>query len=477
MKQAGTSVALAGLVCALSWAGCKGSDADGAVGSTAATGVWCGVSPVGMTTRLLILGDGLIDGVYTAASGCTNVVLTGDSGGLRGAITSANDSNISGSLVDIGFADGDTETIKFSGSVSAKKSASLNVTIPGVGSGNMTLSYDSAFDGTLPLSSVAGTYTIKTGSLIPGGTTTQPYTLIIDADGTVTMLQTSGCSASGTVQSRSDVAALDLDITFTGNCIMSSGTHATGVIGRGFVGSSTDKHLDIEGHPAGSSFSTPGFLLTALLSGPPPTPKDAGTDSGGTTPPVGPLCYGDSAAGAIKGTCTTKYPGGMCTSQEINDLYAACIGGTSSYDKCIAAETSPSCDECLEGANRSTDIPAVFQIINETTISTSVSAEVCFFMQLRMPECALPFQNYDYCRSVACQSFLDDDDAYNNCWDQAKRGACLSSFSAVPIDCMNADNALKATDPAYTACTGTNPSSFESVFKATANVLCVTGAP
>jgi hypothetical protein len=127
----------------------------------------------------------------------------------------------------------------------------------------MTMGYVPSFGGTLPVSSVAGTYKINAGNSIPGGQTREQYTLVINANGTVTMPQTSGCSATGTVQSRTDVAALDLDITFTGNCIMPSGTHATGYVGHNFVSRGYD-HLDIAGYKAGAPLNAQGFLLSAL---------------------------------------------------------------------------------------------------------------------------------------------------------------------------------------------------------------------
>lgn len=249
-----------------------GGSGGGSSGTVAAgvAGVWCGIAPTGRTTQIVVFSNGLVYGVYTNASGgCSNVATTGSpnvdgvsgAGGLRGNISSVNGSNVSGTSVQIGFAYGDTQTINFSGSFVSKSSMSLNLT--GATPGTMTMAYQSRFDGTLPLSSVAGTYKINAGNSIPGGQTNEQYTFVINANGTVTMPQTSGCSASGTAQSRTDVAALDLDITFTGNCIMPSGTHATGYIGHNFVSRSYD-HLDIVGSKVGAPLNAQGFFLSAL---------------------------------------------------------------------------------------------------------------------------------------------------------------------------------------------------------------------
>jgi len=246
-----------------------GSTGGGTVAAEAA-GVWCGIAPTGRTTQFVVFSNGLVYGVYTNASGgCSNVATTGSpnvdgvsgAGGLRGNISSASGSNLSGTVVQIGFAYGDMQTITFNGSFVSRSSMSLNLS--GGTRGTMTMGYVQSFGGTLPLSQVAGTYKINAGNSIPGGQTKEQYTLVIGADGTVTMPVTSGCSARGTAQSRTDVAALDLDITFTGNCIMPSGTHATGYIGHNFVSRGYD-HLDIVGSKVGAPLTAQGFFLSAL---------------------------------------------------------------------------------------------------------------------------------------------------------------------------------------------------------------------
>jgi hypothetical protein len=188
-------------------------------------------------------------------------------------------------------------------------------------------------------------------------------------------------------------------------------------------------------------------------------PEDSGPES----------CYDESAALAIPETWTANFPGGKCTDEQLTTLIADCFEGQDTA-KCTATqEAAPDCSTCVLGSNEDAiDVPA---FISTSGGNGFISLYACISVAKGKPECAKPFTEYFFCTGTACGSCTPNSAEDTACSTEADQGICGQNIT-ISDDCATMLQAVDKTDPAYTACVGTDGL---SSLKLTAKQLCVTG--
>jgi hypothetical protein len=183
-------------------AGCGGGDSGGSgLGGVSAgnnAGAWNGTTGDGRGLFALTFADGSTWAVYSTVA--DDAVIAGAvQGTLNGAAT---DFNFEGSAINQGTLTATvTPRASISGSVNAPpRTLSFSGT------------YDTAFEATPSLSTVAGTFTGQ--ALVAGGR--EAATVRVTSAGGVSGSSVSGCTYSGNAAARSDGNAYDVTINFNG---------------------------------------------------------------------------------------------------------------------------------------------------------------------------------------------------------------------------------------------------------------------
>lgn len=182
-------------------------------------------------------------------------------------------------------------------------------------------------------------------------------------------------------------------------------------------------------------------------------------------PPV-PACYKEGDAIGLVGTAPTRTPG-LCSTTQIADFEAVCLGSGSASAACTAAiAANRACARCLFGAltgddASTTPIGAMVSVGADTT----PNIEGCAGLVLGRPECGLALAKANVCVSSACATCsASDDDA---CRSAAETRICLSTVDAACAAAVNAAAAFWAP-----TCKGANLS---DTYRKVAQELC--GAP
>lgn len=182
--------------------------------TTTAEGFWEGKSAAGYDVALAVLENGETWGIYSK------------NGALYGALhgsTNSKDGKLTGSGNDFDLLSGAVRSSSYSGTYTAKTSLQAQM-----GGATFSGSYDANYDKPASLSTLTGAYR-GAGAATNAGT--QSLSVTIASSGAISVSESLGCSASGTVQPRaSGKNVFDLSIKFSGtSCALGDGATATGV--------------------------------------------------------------------------------------------------------------------------------------------------------------------------------------------------------------------------------------------------------
>ncbi len=211
----------------------------------------------------------------------------------------------------------------------------------------------------------------------------------------------------------------------------------------------------------GGGTATDAPTTTATGTGTTPRPDGGGKDAA----PAG--CYDEQAALALTGTAPTK-GAGKCTTAQITDLKAKCLGSGSAADCTAFLDANKDCGRCVLGAlkgddPKTTPIGALIPV-SETSVSPNIGS--CAALVIGKPECALKVAQEVTCLNSACDS-CSDQASDTACQNQAATGVCKDVIDAA------CDKAI--TDAAaqwQPICRGTN---FDDTYPKVAEFLCGAG--
>lgn len=212
-------ITLLGIAIALSAISC-GNETLEVTSATTAEGLWFGTTSTNRTLTAAVLNDGTYYFFYSATANPNQVA-----GVIQGTGTSNKGSFTSSNTKDFGIG-----TTVLDATISATYNASrfLNGSIIYSGGSTVTFtsSFNSAYNTTPTVASLAGVYTGQAGS--SGGVQTASITAA--TDGTFTGTEQSGCTFTGTVTARSRGNVFDQSITFGGAPCIFAGRTFQGIV-------------------------------------------------------------------------------------------------------------------------------------------------------------------------------------------------------------------------------------------------------
>jgi hypothetical protein len=214
---------LLGIALALSASGCGGqtSDQTSALASAnTAEGLWAGTTNTNRTLTAAVLDDGTYYFFYSAAANPNQIagVIQGTGASNNGSFTSPNTKDFG-----IGVA---AQDATISADIGARQFLNGSIAYLGAGTVTFTSSYNTAYDTTPTVASLAGVYTGQAGS--SGGV--QAATVTAAADGTFTGIEQSGCTFTGTVTARTRGNIFDQSIAFGGAPCFFAGSTFQGIV-------------------------------------------------------------------------------------------------------------------------------------------------------------------------------------------------------------------------------------------------------
>jgi hypothetical protein len=204
---------LLGMALAVTLGGCGGDDDSNSPSTPAPTansaeGLYSGSTNTNRTLTNVVLDDGTYYLFYSVPANPALLagVIQGNGTSNNGSFTSANakDFNTGGSGV---------LSATIAATYAERQSLNGSVTYPGPSVTSFTSTYDTAYDTTPTLASLAGTYTGQAGSSAEG---VQSATVTVTATGAFTGIEADGCTFSGTASPRSRGNIFDQSVTFGG---------------------------------------------------------------------------------------------------------------------------------------------------------------------------------------------------------------------------------------------------------------------
>jgi hypothetical protein len=211
-------ITLLGIAIALSASGC-GDQTPVLTSANTAEGLWFGTTNTNRTLTAAVLDDGTYYFFYSVSANPNQIA-----GVIQGTGASNNGSFASPNTKDFGIG-----VTVLDATISANYAARqfLNGSIPYSGAGTVTFtsSYNTAYDTTPTVASLAGVYTGQAGT--SGDVQTTTVTAL--ADGTYTGNEQNGCTFTGkvTVRTRGDI--FDQNITFGGAPCFFAGSTFQGI--------------------------------------------------------------------------------------------------------------------------------------------------------------------------------------------------------------------------------------------------------
>ncbi|NTV10399.1 MAG: hypothetical protein HGA47_06440 [Zoogloea sp.] len=185
-----------------------GSSAPAANNSTpsGAQGLWVGTTADNRTLSGIVLSDGTFYMLYSFVGNPASIagVIQGNGSTLSSSISSSN-------AKDFNFEGNGILPVTVSASFTAKTSLNGSVSYTNT-TNTFTSTYDTDYDATPSLATLAGSYSAQV--TVSGGT--QTATLTIATNGAISG-NVSGCAISGTAVPRSDGNVYDTSVTFNGS--------------------------------------------------------------------------------------------------------------------------------------------------------------------------------------------------------------------------------------------------------------------
>ena len=200
-----------GMALAVTVGGCGGdndSNSPPAPASSSAEGVYSGSTNTNRTITNVVLDDGTYYFFYSVPA---NPALL--AGVVQGNGTSNNGSFTSANAKDFNTEGPSVLSATIAASYAERQSLNGSITYPGPSVTSFTSPYDTAYDTTPTLASLAGTYTGQAGSSAQG---VQSATVTVTATGAFTAVEADGCTFSGTASPRSRGNIFDQSVTFGG---------------------------------------------------------------------------------------------------------------------------------------------------------------------------------------------------------------------------------------------------------------------
>lgn len=205
-------------------AGCGGgSDSPNPSASTSAKnpeGLWTGTTSNGRTATLIVLSDGTYWNFYSAM-GNSAVIAGAEEGNstfTNGSLSSSN--GIDANLEGLGVTD-------FTASGKYVEKSTLTVTDTFTGGTTVTFNgtYDTDYDSTPSLATIAGTYSGTSATL--AGYDSQVVT--VSSAGAFSGTSAAGCSFIGTVSPRTDGNVYNVSVTFGGGICSNATNTVNGI--------------------------------------------------------------------------------------------------------------------------------------------------------------------------------------------------------------------------------------------------------
>lgn len=244
----------AAILCAsaLILTGCGGDDSDtGAPTTTSeAAGLWVGITDTNRAISGLVLDDGTF---YVLYSQIGNPALIG--GIVQGHSTSSNGSFTSTDARDFSLEGLGVLDATISASYSARQSFNGTVMYTTGGAATFTSNYDSQYDLTPSLTTLAGTYTGQVAVSVGA----EDAVVTVSDTGAVTGIGASGCTITGSASPRSSGNVYNLSITFGGAPCYYAGQTLSGIAY--YDSDPSDKRLYAA---APNAARTGGFLFVGM---------------------------------------------------------------------------------------------------------------------------------------------------------------------------------------------------------------------
>ena len=191
-----------------------------------AEGLWRGTLNPSRTLNAAVLDDGTYYFLYSAVGDPAQL-----GGVIQGSGSSSNGTFNSSDAKDFGIGVA-TRDAAVSASFGARQFLNGSVTYTAGGTQSFSSSYNTAYDTTPSLASLAGVYQGQAGSSVGS----QLATMIVQFDGTFSGSEADGCTFSGAMTARVRGNMFDLTMTFGGSpCLFGSAT----LRGATFVDSAT----------------------------------------------------------------------------------------------------------------------------------------------------------------------------------------------------------------------------------------------
>lgn len=202
-----------GMALAVTMGGCGGgNDSNSPPGpaptASSAEGLYSGSTDTHRTMTNVVLNDGTYYFFYSVPA---NPALL--AGLVQGTGTSNNGSFTSATAKDFNVEGHGVLSATIAASYAERQSLHGSISYPGPSVTTFTSTYDTAYDTTPTLASLAGTYTGQASSSAQG---VQSATVTVTATGAFSAVEADGCTFSGTASPRSRGNIFDQSVTFGG---------------------------------------------------------------------------------------------------------------------------------------------------------------------------------------------------------------------------------------------------------------------
>ena len=226
--------------------GCGGDGGDGVdtqlTAADTPAGLWLGTTATRRAITGLVLADGSYYVLYSRVDN-PGVI----SGFVQGNATSGDSRLSSPNSKDFNLEGPGTQGVTLVATYESKRRLSGTISYPNADSTGFASTYDTAYEGTPSLASVAGTYT-GLADLVVGSLSS---TVVVSSAGALNG-GSGGCTLAGTVSPRQDVNAYDVSFTFGSAPCLFAGQKFTGL---GYLDAAT-KRLHLASTNAGRSDGT-----------------------------------------------------------------------------------------------------------------------------------------------------------------------------------------------------------------------------
>lgn len=187
--------------------------------ATSAEGLWSGATNTNRTLTFPVLEDGTYYLFYSAVGNPNQIggVIQGTGNAGTGTFVSANTKDYA--------MGGNVQDATISGTYGTRQFLNGSVAYSGGGTLAFTSSYNTAYDTTPILASLAGVYQVQAGR--SGGA--QPATITVLADGTYTGAEQNGCQFSGRATPRTRGNIFDHSIIYGGAPCFFAGSTLAGI--------------------------------------------------------------------------------------------------------------------------------------------------------------------------------------------------------------------------------------------------------